>query len=242
MSLHESYGALLDTFSQRWVHPGMTPHGLSKAYLEVLNSTPVSVIENGPCPDCGARMHLKLGRFGRYYRCQNHKRGCKGACSAKLNGEYSRKPVHSSLRALRKQILDLKEQRTQEGLDVRQLLTDAFPGVDLRNSDAAECRETLEFLKTLVPPVIQDSLDQVLGDTFDPLTEPMQDQYILYKALGKNQQVGPYTIQEARSHRDDIAGYEGVTNVRIVSEADLATKPNKARKTAMDQILDDDGD
>jgi hypothetical protein len=161
-----------------------------------------------------------------------------------MDGSYTRKPVHSSLRALRKQILELKEQRIQEGLDVRQLLADAFPGVDLRNSDALECHETIAFLTTLVPPIVTDSLDQVLSDTFDPLAEPMKDQYILYKALGEERQAGPYTAQEVRGHRDDIAGFEGISNVHIVSEADLkAKKPKpgtKARKTAMDQILEED--
>lgn len=244
MSLHESYIAIFD--AQRWIHPKMTPHGLNSEYMTALTNTPVAIIENSPCPDCQARMFLKVGRFGRYYRCQNYKQGCKGACSAKMDGSYTRKPVHSSLRALRKQIIDLKEQRIQEGLDVIQLLTDAFPGVDLRNSDEAECRETLAFLRTLVPPIVTDSLDQVLGETFDHLAESMKDQYILYTVLEKEHQAGPYTVQEARSHRDDIAGYEGISNVRIVSAADLAKKVRKPkpgvqeRKTAMDQILEDD--
>lgn len=244
MSLHESYVAIFDAFTQKLVSPKMTPHGLNSDYMTALNHAIVQVIENGPCPDCGARMYLRVGRYGRYYRCQHFKRGCKGACSAKLDGSYTRKPVHSSLRALRKQIIDLKLLRMEQGIPVQQLLTDNFPGVDLRNSDAAECLETIAFLKTLTPPVILDSLDQVLSDDLDPLGEPMKDQYVLYTVLGKEHQAGPYSAQGVRGQRDDIASFEGVSNVRIVSEADLKKKPRppgaKARKTAMDQILDDE--
>lgn len=240
--MHSSYVALYDNYRRQWVQPYKTKFGLQSEYLALLNATVPEVVEDSPCPDCGSPMHLKVGRYGRYYRCRRYKKhGCPGACSAQLNGAYTGKPVHSSIRTLRRQILLLKEQKTEEGIPVADLLAERFAGVDLRDSNAEHCKETIAFLATLVA---QSCIDQILGDTFDPLGEPMKDQYVVYQALGKEHQAGPYTAQEVRGHRDDIAGYEGVSNARIVCEADLNKKPprpgKKPLKTALDMILEED--
>jgi hypothetical protein len=244
--MHPSYIPLYDTHTGRWVSPSMTKHGLNSDYLAILNETPVAVFESGPCPDCGAKMHLKVGRYGRYYRCSRYKRhACGGACSAQLNGQYTGKPVPSSLRKLRRQIVLLKELRTEEGIPVKTLLMERYPGIDLRESDEKLCQETIAFLASLVPP---NALDHILGDTYDDLDRPMKDKYVVYEALGREHQAGPYEASQVQSHVDDISGYEGISNVRIVDAKDLNTKrsnhtgrrPKTPAKTALDYVLDDE--
>lgn len=42
--------------------------------------------------------------------------------------------------------------------------------------------------------------------------------YVLYEVEGYpgNQKAGPYSAEDVKYQRDDIAGFEGVTNVRIL--------------------------
>jgi hypothetical protein len=54
--------------------------------------------------------------------------------------------------------------------------------------------------------------------------------YVKYKVLGAIHKAGPYARVLAESHRDDIQGYEGVTNVEIIPE----TEP----KSAWDRLLE----
>jgi hypothetical protein len=53
--------------------------------------------------------------------------------------------------------------------------------------------------------------------------------YIQYEVDGFPgiQQAGPYFQSEMQSQFDDIAGFEGVKNVRIVSETDIPISQRK---------------
>lgn len=52
-----------------------------------LRDTKPAVIAKLSCPDCGAPMRLKVGRFGRFYGCSTWKKtGCRGAVSAHEDG------------------------------------------------------------------------------------------------------------------------------------------------------------
>lgn len=52
--------------------------------------------------------------------------------------------------------------------------------------------------------------------------------YIQYEVEGfpGTQEAGPYSTEEVQYQRDDIAGYEGIKNVRVVSKEDFWDKYN----------------
>lgn len=59
----------------------------------------------------------------------------------------------------------------------------------------------------------------------------MDKYYVLYEVEGFGaQQAGPYSKAEVQYQRDDIAGFEGVHNVCVVSEKDFWDKYNGVKK------------
>jgi hypothetical protein len=50
--------------------------------------------------------------------------------------------------------------------------------------------------------------------------------YVQYEVEGfpGTQEAGPYSAGEVQSQRDDIAGYEGVKNVKVIPEEDRYLK------------------
>lgn len=49
--------------------------------------------------------------------------------------------------------------------------------------------------------------------------------YVLYDVEGFGaQQAGPYSKLEVQSQQDDIAGFDGVSNVRVVSDKEFWDK------------------
>lgn len=55
--------------------------------------------------------------------------------------------------------------------------------------------------------------------------------YVLYEVEGFGaQQAGPYSSHEVESQRADIAGFEGVHNVRVVNEKDFWDKYHGIKK------------
>jgi ssDNA-binding Zn-finger/Zn-ribbon topoisomerase 1 len=52
------------------------------------------------CPDCNGRMHLKEGRYGRFYKCNRYE--CKGTLGAHLDGKPRPDKASPSLRTARK--------------------------------------------------------------------------------------------------------------------------------------------
>lgn len=62
------------------------------------------------CPDCGARLILKEGKFGIFYGCERyHETGCRGAHNCRLPGVPAGIPANTETRALRKQVLNALE-------------------------------------------------------------------------------------------------------------------------------------
>ena len=59
----------------------------------------------------------------------------------------------------------------------------------------------------------------------------MDKYYVLYEVEGFGaQQAGPYSAADVQSQRDDIAGFEGVCNVRVVSEKEFWEKYTGVKK------------
>lgn len=49
-----------------------------------MRQTPITYIEPVLCPDCGTGTHLMGGKFGRFYKCLDHR--CAGTIGARLDG------------------------------------------------------------------------------------------------------------------------------------------------------------
>lgn len=66
----------------------MPERKLSTKWRDVIRrmmyATPATADENVRCPDCGSPMHLREGRFGRFYKCWRFE--CQGTVGARLDG------------------------------------------------------------------------------------------------------------------------------------------------------------
>ena len=118
------------------------------------------------CPDCGARMALKLGRFGRFYGCtQYNKTGCKGSCSALDDGAPSGLPIPRDQRFLRRQSAQLLHKffRSQSGkrkYHLDQLAKIVGGEVDFEQMDNEKCKKVMQYivLQTKKEPTVWDRL------------------------------------------------------------------------------------
>ena len=64
------------------------------------------------CPDCGAPLKLKVGRFGRFYGCSTWgTTRCKGTHGASLTGAPLGVPAEASVRKLRARVMQHLEER-----------------------------------------------------------------------------------------------------------------------------------
>lgn len=62
------------------------------------------------CGDCGARLRLKLGRYGRFYGCTKYKKtGCQGSLSAHDDGSPKGHPGDKVTRIGRKEVVEILE-------------------------------------------------------------------------------------------------------------------------------------
>lgn len=53
-----------------------------------------------PCPDCGARMKRRMGKYGTFYGCSHYPQ-CRGAVSCGPDGEPIASPADSETRSAR---------------------------------------------------------------------------------------------------------------------------------------------
>lgn len=73
-------------------------------YLE--RTPPARVADNLVCADCGSKLVLRLGRYGRFYGCEKYQEtGCKGGISAHHDGTPKGWPGNAATRAARKQLV-----------------------------------------------------------------------------------------------------------------------------------------
>jgi len=71
---------------------------------------PTNVRYDLKCGDCGAKMKLKLGRYGRFYGCTKYnKTGCKGSLSAHDDGSPKGHPGDKVTRLGRKEVVEILE-------------------------------------------------------------------------------------------------------------------------------------
>jgi len=83
-------------------------HPWQVAKMERLQAERPSVVRKDlKCPDCGAKLTLRVGRYGRFYGC------VKGAISANDDGTPRGIPAKAQVRTLRKQVMDALEGRRQ---------------------------------------------------------------------------------------------------------------------------------
>lgn len=55
-----------------------------------------------PCPDCGGTLHLRTGKFGFFYGCENYSKTlCRGSVSADANGIPTGVPANAATRRAR---------------------------------------------------------------------------------------------------------------------------------------------
>lgn len=80
------------------------------------------------CADCGAKLVLSLGKFGRFYGCEKYREtGCKGGVSAHDNGIPKGWPGNAATRAARKKLVEKLEELASYKPDV----TEFSPSDDL---------------------------------------------------------------------------------------------------------------
>lgn len=102
-------------------------------------STQQSVVLSGlECPDCGANMSLKNGKFGLFYGCDTYKETlCRGSVSADKHGEPLGQPVNAATRRARYVLrMAAREVYDEEGLILE----------DLRTYNLENCQELLDRL------------------------------------------------------------------------------------------------
>lgn len=74
-------------------------------YLE--RTQPTHVAEHLVCADCGSKLVLRIGRYGRFYGCEKYtETGCKGGISAFPDGRPKGWPGNAATRAARKQLVE----------------------------------------------------------------------------------------------------------------------------------------
>ncbi len=80
---------------------------LSSEELTYLRDTePTEERSDLVCPDCGAPLTLKLGKFGRFYGCSKwSETGCKGSHGASLTGAPLGVPANAKTRNLRRRVV-----------------------------------------------------------------------------------------------------------------------------------------
>lgn len=142
---------------------------LSFEEIERLRALPVSDERSGlVCPDCGALMVLKVGKFGRFYGCRTWgETGCRGSHKADLTtGAPRGVPAKARVRDLRKRVL-----RAAENFD-----NTGFPLPKLPNGCVAEWGETecIQALRALGGPVTRYDLLNLDGDAVDFLLDDPQ--------------------------------------------------------------------
>jgi ssDNA-binding Zn-finger/Zn-ribbon topoisomerase 1 len=115
--------------------------------------SPTAQQYNLVCADCGAHMMLQLGRYGRYYRCVNHKKtGCTGTLSANDDGSPRGKPGDKSTRKARHQLVLLLESYTAtewSGEELGILLGIDFKGIGRLTKE--QCEKAYAYLRMKKP-------------------------------------------------------------------------------------------
>lgn len=97
-------------------------------FLSLETWKPPFVSDDLVCADCGAKLILSLGKFGRFYGCEKYpETGCKGGVSAHDNGLPKGWPGDAATRAARKKLVEKLEELSSYQPDV----TEFTPADDL---------------------------------------------------------------------------------------------------------------
>lgn len=156
---------------ERW--PGISwAQERRKEHLQ--RQQPVDVRTDIRCPDCGAKMALKLGRYGRFYGCANwSSNGCKGGVSARDDGSPAGIPAKARIRVLRKQVMDaLQGDLMAQCLTVMPENPDGWPETHpnwpkvggVGKWGEAECLEALHVLRIEPNIPVRTRWERILSD------------------------------------------------------------------------------
>ncbi len=134
------------------------------------------------CPDCGALMYLRTGRFGLFYGCENYSKTlCRGSVSADAHGVPVGVPVDSATRRARYLLKTALMEFPVDSFLVFNCSNINGTGVhhfsleQCRKYIARMCKDHPELVETLhhVPDHLQRTrLERILTD-HDPLDEMM---------------------------------------------------------------------
>jgi ssDNA-binding Zn-finger/Zn-ribbon topoisomerase 1 len=107
------------------------------------------------CPDCGAPLKLKVGKFGRFYGCSEWANTrCSGSHGATITGAPVGIPANKKTRALRKRAVEAIKLKIEQLERLEQLNPGssgdfpdfAFPTVPISCWDEAQCLQVLQHL------------------------------------------------------------------------------------------------
>lgn len=139
---------------------------LTPEEIEELRNTPAPEARTDlMCPDCGAPMALKAGKFGRFYGCSTWaETGCGGSHGANfLTGAPVGTPAEARVRRLRKRVMQAAEDFDNGNYDFDFESIGELPEGRVANWGEAEC---VQALRALGAPVTQYDL---LALDADPL-------------------------------------------------------------------------
>jgi ssDNA-binding Zn-finger/Zn-ribbon topoisomerase 1 len=103
-----------------------------------------------PCPDCGAPMRLKTGKFGPFYGCTAYEvSGCKGVAKVDRFGGLAGIPVPKPTRDLRRAIWQRLQELQENGESIPKWLEKVRLGELMHE----ECLAILGRLRTEMPTV-----------------------------------------------------------------------------------------
>jgi ssDNA-binding Zn-finger/Zn-ribbon topoisomerase 1 len=145
------------------------PTWAQKARMEHLQRDPPRVNRQDlRCPDCGAPLQLRVGRYGRFYGCTNFSvNGCKGSVTARDDGTPAGIPAKARIRVLRHQVmkqLEGKDYGGPFGGEPDPTLDPEWPETPVGQWGEPECITALRLLgvEPKIPP--RTRWERMLGD------------------------------------------------------------------------------
>lgn len=151
--------------------PTDLPTVAQQNYMDWLRRQEPRVVADLKCPDCGAAMQLRVGRFGRFYGCSQYQEtGCKGSVTAREDGTPAGIPGTARVRALRHQIMQLMDNRRTGPHFGWPVEDPKWPKNGVGKWDEDDCHTALELMgvQPVVPPIPPDTVWERLDrDMFD---------------------------------------------------------------------------
>lgn len=156
----------------------LTPHERNR-FQQLLGQEPMEARTDLLCADCGSPLSLRLGRYGRFYGCQQFEAtGCKGGVSAHDNGIPKGWPGNTETRAARKRLVDR--------LGTVSLFYDPADGLTMRLADRPRYQTLCEIVGVepangfKVAELDKDQCERAI-EALDIFAQPEQTRYDLIR-------------------------------------------------------------